>query len=102
MIDLKAIAAAATIGGALAISVLGVGTGVAHAVPISPGVSGTPWPQDDDWWGDGHGHGHGHWGRGWGPGWGPGYGPGYGYGPGVGACVSASGPWGYVSGSACI
>jgi hypothetical protein len=38
-------------------------------------------------------HGHGH------PGWRPGWGW---YGPGVSACVSATGPWGYVIGSASI
>ena len=103
MIDLKTIAAGFAVAGALAFSALGLGVGVASAAPISPGVSGTPLPQDDGWWGHGHGHGHGHWGGGddWGgPWWGPG--GGWGYGGGVNACVSASGPWGFVSGSACI
>ena len=47
--------------------------------------------------GDGHGHGHGHWGPDWGQGnWGPGW------FPNVGGCVSATGPFGYVSGSVCV
>ena len=106
MVNLKKMMAAVAIVGAFGFTALGPGLGVANAV--SPGMFGTPLPQDDGggggwWWGPGHGHGPG-------PGWvppghryGPGYGgPGYGYGPGVYACISATGPFGYVSGSACI
>lgn len=80
------IAAATLVSGALGMSGLGVGAGVASADP-----------------GHGHGHGHGDWN--WddydGGDWrGPNYGPGY-YGP-PGGCISASGPFGYVSGSLCI
>jgi hypothetical protein len=103
MIDLKTIAAAATIAGALGFTALGMGPGVASAAPPSPVTSGTLWAQDH-----GHGHGgHGDWEDGdWGGGgnWGPGPwygGPGYGYG-GIQACVSATGPFGYVQGSVCI
>ena len=104
MLNVTTIASAAAVAGALGFAALGLGPGVAHADPALPGI---PWQQDDDGgWGGGHGHGHGHWGGGggdWGggPGWGGG-GPGWGWGPGVGACVSATGPWGYVTGSACI
>ena len=100
--NLKKIMAAAAIAAVLGFTAPALGAGgVANAVPTSPGASGTPWPQDDDgdgWWGHGHGHWHGGWGHGWGPGWG---GPGW-YGGGINACVSATGPWGYVTGSACI
>jgi hypothetical protein len=75
--------AAAVISGALALG--GLGAGIAYADP-----------------GHGHGHGNGDWGDYDGPGeWrGPYYGPAY-YGPPQ-ACVSATGPYGYVSGSLCI
>jgi hypothetical protein len=97
-VNLKKIMAAAVIAGAFGFTALGVCPGVVNAVPASPVTSGAPLPQDNGgwWWGPGHGHGHGH-GR-WGPGWG---GPGW-YGGGVSACISATGPWGYVTGSACI
>lgn len=95
MIDLKTIAAEATIAGALGLTALGMGAGVANAAPPSPVTSGTPWAQDKphhgDWddWDD-----RGDWGGG------PWYGgPGYG---GIQACISATGPFGYVTGSACI
>ena len=75
---------------------LGVCPGVANAVPASPVTSGTPLPQDDGgWWGPRPWPRTRTLGR-WGPGWG---GPGW-YGGGVNACISATGPWGYVTGSA--
>ena len=73
MIVLKKIAAGAVLASTLGLATLGLGTGIANATPVSPGI-----PQDGgDWWGHGHGHGHGgDWGRGWGggPGWGGGWG----------------------------
>jgi hypothetical protein len=97
--NLKKIAAATTIAGALGLTALGMGQGVANAAPPSPVASGTLWAQD----GHGHGHGHGHgdggdWGD-WGPSW---NGPGPYWGPGISGCVSASGPDGNVSGWLCI
>jgi hypothetical protein len=98
----KTISAAAFVG-ALGFGALGLGSGgVASAAPIFPAAPATPLPQDP-----GHGHGHGHGGDwGWdGGNWGgPWYGPGYWNGPGgwINACVSATGPWGYVTGSVCI
>ena len=69
---------------------------MANAVPISPATPVTPWPQNP-------GHGHGRGGGGWdGPWDGPGYGPGWYGGPGISACLSATGPFGYVTGSVCI
>ena len=62
MIDLKTIAAEATIAGALGLTALGMGLGVANAAPPSPVTSGTPWPQDKPH-GDGHGHGDWHGGQ---------------------------------------
>ena len=59
MIDLKTIAAEATIAGALGLTALGMGLGVANAAPPSPVTSGTPWSQDKPH-GDGHGHGDWH------------------------------------------
>ena len=101
MIDLKKIAAGATIASALGLAALGMGPGVANAAPPSPVTSGTPWQQDGSW-GWGHGPGHGDWGGpgpgygyGPGPGYGYGPGPGYGYGPPVGGCIS--GPLGFIS-----
>jgi hypothetical protein len=115
MVNLKKIMAAAAIAGAFGFTALGMGAGIAKAVPVSatsPVTPATLWAQDDGWWwGPGHGHGHGRgWDGpgGWGPGWyggGPGWyggGPGWYGGPGVGACVSATGPWGFVTGTACI
>jgi hypothetical protein len=70
---LKKIAAGAAIAGALAVTGLGLATGVANA--------DTPSIALDDW-------GYGPYGPSGGPGYGwagaPGYGPGYGYGPGNG------------------
>jgi hypothetical protein len=96
-VKLKKSMAAAAIAAAFGITALGLGSGAANAVPTSPVAAGTPWSQDG---GHGHGHGHDDWdgGDGWG---GPWYGPAY-WGPGISACVNASGPWGYVSGSLCI
>ena len=81
---LTKIAAAAALSAGLGLAGLSVGAGVAYADP-------------------GHGHGHDGWqwddhGRGdWRS---PYYGPAY-YGP-PSACVQASGPFGFVSGGACI
>lgn len=94
MVNLKMIMAAAVITGVCSFAALGWGAGMANAVPISPVTPVTTWAQDPD-----HGHGHGHGGDDWG---GPWYGPGWYGGPGISACVSATGPWGYVTGSACI
>jgi hypothetical protein len=97
-VNLKKIMAAAAIAAAFPITALGLGAGgVANAAPISPVTSGTPLPQDGHGWGHCDGHGHGGCGGWGGPGWGPGW-----YGPGLSACISATGPWGYVTGSACI
>jgi hypothetical protein len=77
MIALKKIAARAALAGALGLSALGTGVGIAYADP-----------------GHGHGHGHDDWGR-----W---DGPGPGYWNPIDACVSATGPFGYVTASVCI
>jgi hypothetical protein len=98
--NLKTIVAEGTIAAALGFTALGLGAGVANAVPSSPDRAGIPWQQDDhggggDWghggrgdggdrgWGDGGGRGD--WGGGgwggrddWGPpcpwcGWIPGW-----------------------------
>ena len=93
MIDLKRIAAAATIAGAVGLTGLGIGTGVANAAPQ------IPWQQD--------GHGHGHWhGDDWGGddggdgNWGPGPGWGWGGVPGPYGCIS--GPVGFGFAVGCI
>ena len=90
MIDLKTIAVAATIAGALGLTPLGMGPGVANAVPGTPriDIAQKPHHGDGDDWGHGNG-GHGKWGRG-------------GWYPGIDACISATGPWAYVQGSVCI
>ena len=96
-VELKKTISAVTIAGVLGFGLLGLGVGgVASAVP-SPSTSGTPLPQKPH---GPHGPGGGDWnGPGWnGPGW---YGPGW-YAPGISACISATGPWGYVTGTACI
>ena len=100
--NLKKTMAAAAIASTFGFTAVGLGVGgVASAVPISAGTSGTPLPQKPHG-GDGDGHDGDGWdwnGPGWnGPGW---YGPGW-YGPGINACISATGPWGYVTGTACI
>ena len=82
--NLKKIFAGAMIGGALSFSALGLGAGVADAKPHP----NPPGPGHGDWE-DG---GDGAW---YGPGYGPYLGP-------IQACVSATGPWGYVTGTACI
>ena len=85
--NLKKIMAAAAVG--FAFTAVGFGAeAVASAVPNSPVTPGISLPED------GHGWGCGGWG---GPRWGPGW-----YGGGINACVSATGPWGYVTGTACI
>jgi hypothetical protein len=99
MIDLKTLAAGATIAGVLGLSALGIGAGTASAAPPLPTGPQIPWQQD------GHGHGHWHgddWGGddgGWGGDWGGG---GWGWGgvPGPFACVS--GPVGFGWGVGCI
>src|SRR6478752_5873099 len=95
MMDIKKIAAGATIAGALGLTALGMGAGVASATPPLPATPQTPWLQDKPH-GDGNGgHGGGNWGKG----------PGHG-GPGVwnqiDACIAATGPYGYVTGYVCI
>ncbi|HEX4558586.1 MAG TPA: hypothetical protein VH166_05250 [Mycobacterium sp.] len=82
MIDLKRIAAGATIAGALSLTGLGLGTGVANAAPITAETL-LPQGHGDDWHHGGRGfRGHdGDWNRGY-------YnGPGYGYGYGAPWCV---------------
>jgi hypothetical protein len=92
MANLKTIATDATIAGALAFIVLGLGTGVANADPASPQPAVMTSKLDgfalDDWGG--------------GPGWGWGGGPGYGYGggPGYGYGGYGGGP-GYGWGGGC-
>ena len=72
--------------GALGVAAIGLGTGVANAAPGAPNIDIVEKPHHDDWddWDD--------W-RGW-------DGPRY-WGP-VQACISATGPFGYVTGTACI
>jgi hypothetical protein len=98
MMDLKKIAAEATIAGALGLTALGIGAGVASASPLVPATPGAPWLQDKPHWdGDGGhgGHGDGNWGKG------PGHGgPGF-WNP-IDACITATGPYGYVAGYVCI
>jgi hypothetical protein len=87
MIDLKRIAAGATIAGALGLSALGLSGAVANAAPPSPtAASQLPQGQGNYYWGHG---GYGDRGdRGRGGDWNRGYygGPGYGYG--APACVA--------------
>ena len=67
------------------------GMGAASAAPGAPGSDIAQKPHHGhDWddWGPGRGHGPGKWG---GAGW-----------NGIDACISATGPYGYVSGYACI
>ena len=96
--DIKKIAAGATIAGALGLTALGMGAGVASAAPPLPAAPGAPLLQDKPH-GDGDGghggHGGGDWGRG--PGnWGPGF------LNQIDACIAATGPYGYVTGYVCI
>jgi len=78
---LTKIAAAAALSGALGLAGLGLGAGFANADP-------------------GHGHGHGDWN------WDDDHGPRDGRGPFYlgqpSACVQATGPFGYLSGSLCV
>lgn len=90
MIDLKQIAAGATLAGALGLAGLGLGTGVANAAPPSPVTAQLPQGHGDYW---GHGD-RGDRGRGgdWNWGYYGGQGPGYGYGyPGAGCFVTVAG-----------
>ncbi len=64
------------------------GMGVASAAPGSDIAQKPHHGHEWDDWGPGRGHGHGNWGN---AGW-----------NGIDACVSATGPYGYVSGSVCI
>ncbi|AFM15908.1 hypothetical protein Mycch_1100 [Mycolicibacterium chubuense NBB4] len=69
-----------------------VGAGSAIAAPPTVGVDIAQKPHHDDghdWNGPGPGRGHGYWGVG-------------GWYPGIDACVSATGPYGYLSGYVCI
>ena len=66
-----------------------VGAGVASAAPGAPSIDIAQKPHHGDWddWND-WGHGNRKWGRGW--------------NPGIDACISATGPYGNVSGFVCI
>ena len=95
MIDLKAVAAGAFLSAGLALAAVGVGASVANATPAAPAVAGPQFISQDGP-GRGHGHGHGHddwwWDDDRGPrGWDP-----------VDACIGVQGPFGYVSGGACV
>jgi hypothetical protein len=81
IMNVKKTVAAATIAAALSFFALGLGAGVADAKPHPPhppGPGGGNWEDQGNYWG---------------PGW---------YAPGISACISATGPWGYVTGTACI
>ena len=70
------------------------GAGVASAAPGTPGIDIAQKPHHGDWddWGPGK-PGHGNWKPGkWVRGW----------NPGIDACISATGPYGNVSGFVCI
>jgi hypothetical protein len=66
------------------------GAGVASAAPGTPSIEKPHHGDWDDWndWGNGNG-GHGKWGGG-------------GWYPGIDACISATGPYGNISGFVCI
>ena len=86
---LKQIAAGAAMIGALGLSAIGLGAGIASAAQPAPVAAGVLWQQDRGHGGDwGHGHDRDRGDRG---GWG--YGGNWGYGPGWG-CVT--GPFGHV------
>ncbi len=92
-IDLKKLATAVTISGALGLFALGFCAGVATAAPVTPMTGPAPWSQDKgdhDWDGPGHDwHGPRGW-RGPGPiGWPTG-------------CVNATDPTGLVTGTLCV
>ena len=93
MVDLKTIVVTATIACALGLTPVGMGLGVANAAPGTPRIDISQKPHHGDWddW-DNWGHGNGGYGK-----WGGG-----GWYPGIDACISATGPWGYVQGSVCI
>ena len=95
----KNVAAGAVLAVGLGVGSL-AGAVVTNAAPGAPNVDIVEKPHHDDWgWDDDEGWGNNGWGNnGWGRG-GWGYG---GWGHGVQACVSATGPWGYVQGSVCI
>lgn len=89
MIDLKAVAVGAFLSAGLALTAVGVSAGIANAAPA---IAGPQYISE----GPGHGNGHGHddwwWDDDRGPrGWDP-----------VDACIGVQGPFGYVSGGACI
>lgn len=67
------------------------GAAVASAAPNAPGIDFPQKPHHDDWddWGHKPGRGHGNWGGG-------------GWVNGIDACISATGPYGNVSGFVCI
>jgi hypothetical protein len=77
--NLKRIVAGAAMAGALGITALGLGAGIANAEPQAPVVSGIAWQDHNGHWG--HGGDGGNWGNGgywdnrgyWGPGpeWNP-------------------------------
>ena len=95
MIDLKAVAVGTFISAGMALAAMGVSAGVANAAPVAPAGAGPQVLFAQDGPGRGHGHGHDDWwwddgGRGprnWDP---------------VDACVGVQGPFGFVSGGACI
>jgi hypothetical protein len=100
MICLKRIAAGATVAGGLALTGLGLATGVASA--DAPQAASTVGGFALDDWGYGPGYGGGGPGYGWAGGPGYGYGPGGpGYGYGTGGPGYGYGP-GYGSGGACV
>ncbi len=65
------------------------GAGVANAAPNAPGIDFPQKPHHGGWDDWGPGPGHGKWGKG-------------GWFPGVDACISATGPYGNVTGFVCI
>jgi hypothetical protein len=94
VINLKYVAAAMFVSTGTALAAVGIGAGVANAVPA---VAGPQYiSENGPGHGDGRGHGHGHdndwWWQDNGPrDWNP-----------IDACVGVQGPFGYVQGSACI
>jgi hypothetical protein len=92
MLSVKTVVGGSIIAGGLAIAGSGL-VPVANATPSAPAIAGPQYFAEN---GPGRGHGHGHdddWGwddrgpRRWDP---------------VDACIGIQGPFGYVSGSACI
>ena len=79
----------------MALTAVGLSTGVANAAPAAPATAGPQYISENGP-GRGHGNGHGHdddwWWRDKGPRqWDP-----------IDACIGVQGPFGYVEGSACI